>query len=81
MSRFSDGYRYRCCLLTRHQHHQRIHDRAALQQQGNPISGNDLFIAANASPLGITLVMNNMREFVPYPLKIPINESREQANT
>lgn len=48
-----------------HMHYGEI--RATLQQQGNPIGGNDLFIAAHARALGMTLVTNNMREFVRVP--------------
>ena len=37
--------------------------RANLEKQGNPIGGNDLFIAAHALTLGSTLVTANEREF------------------
>ena len=42
-------------------HYARI--RAALQRRGAMIGANDLFIAAHASSLGLTLVTNNTREF------------------
>jgi tRNA(fMet)-specific endonuclease VapC len=38
--------------------------RCALETEGQPISGNDLLIAAHALALGHTLVTANMREFV-----------------
>ena len=38
--------------------------RANLEKQGNPIGGNDLFIAAHALTLGSTLVTANEREFM-----------------
>jgi tRNA(fMet)-specific endonuclease VapC len=37
--------------------------RAALKSQGTMIGANDLFIAAHARCLGLTLVTNNTREF------------------
>jgi tRNA(fMet)-specific endonuclease VapC len=37
--------------------------RAALKLRGTMIGGNDLFIAAHARCLGLTLVTNNTREF------------------
>ena len=37
--------------------------RSLLEQQGNIIGGNDLWIAAHAVTLGLTLVTNNTREF------------------
>ena len=37
--------------------------RAALQTLGTMIGANDLFIAAHARSLGLTLVTNNTREF------------------
>lgn len=37
--------------------------RAALKTSGTMIGANDLFIAANARCLGLTLVTNNTREF------------------
>ena len=37
--------------------------RAALEQKGQPIGGNDLLIAAHALSLGFTLVTANEREF------------------
>jgi tRNA(fMet)-specific endonuclease VapC len=42
-------------------HYARI--RAELRRNGAMIGANDLFIAAHASSLGLTLVTNNMREF------------------
>lgn len=41
--------------------------RAALQQQGQPIGNNDLWLAAHALAEGWTLVTNNTREFVRVP--------------
>jgi tRNA(fMet)-specific endonuclease VapC len=43
------------------QHYARI--RADLRRQGSMIGANDLFIAAHARSLGLTLVTNNTREF------------------
>ena len=37
--------------------------RCVLETKGQPISGNDLLIAAHALALGYTLVTANMREF------------------
>ena len=37
--------------------------RALLAQAGQPIGGNDLFIAAHALALNLTLVSANIREF------------------
>lgn len=37
--------------------------RCKLERAGTPIGSNDLFIAAHALALGLTLVTNNMREF------------------
>ena len=37
--------------------------RADLRKRGMPIGANDLFIAAHARCLGLTLVTNNVREF------------------
>ena len=37
--------------------------RAALKMSGTMIGANDLFIAAHARSLGLTLVTNNTREF------------------
>lgn len=37
--------------------------RAALKKRGTMIGANDLFIAAHARALGLTLVTNNVREF------------------
>lgn len=42
-------------------HYGRI--RSALQVKGTPIGPNDLWIAAHALALGLTLVTNNTREF------------------
>ena len=45
--------------------------RAFLKAQGRPIGANDLFIAAHARHLGLTLVTNNTREYLRVPgLKI-----------
>jgi tRNA(fMet)-specific endonuclease VapC len=41
--------------------------RAALKVSGTMIGANDLFIAAHARCLGLTLVTNNTREFVRVP--------------
>ncbi|MCY4594198.1 MAG: PIN domain-containing protein [Bryobacterales bacterium] len=38
-------------------------NRAALEQAGQPIGGNDLLIAAHALTLGCTVVTANVREF------------------
>ena len=41
--------------------------RAHLQKRGQPIGQNDLFIAAHALALGLTLVSDNVREFSKVP--------------
>ena len=41
--------------------------RAHLDRMGTPIVNNDLWIAAHALTLGITLVSNNLREFERVP--------------
>ncbi len=41
--------------------------RAYLNQAGKPIGGNDLFIAAHALALNLTLVSANVREFSRVP--------------
>ena len=41
--------------------------RALLNQKGQPIGGNDLFIAAHALALDLTLVSANVREFSRVP--------------
>lgn len=41
--------------------------RADLQRTGTAIGPNDLFIAAHARSLGLTLVTNNTREFARVP--------------
>ena len=41
--------------------------RAYLNQAGKPIGGNDLFIAAHALALDLTLVSANVREFSRVP--------------
>lgn len=41
--------------------------RASLKNRGTMIGANDLFIAAHASSLGLTLVTNNTREFGRVP--------------
>ena len=41
--------------------------RADLQKKGMMIGANDLFIAARARSLGLTLVTNNTREFRRVP--------------
>ena len=41
--------------------------RAQLERAGLPIGNNDLWIAAHALVLGITLVTNNTREFERVP--------------
>jgi tRNA(fMet)-specific endonuclease VapC len=43
------------------------HVRAALQQQGQPIGNNDLWLAAHALAEGWTLVTNNTQEFSRVP--------------
>ena len=47
-----------------------VHDnaiRAALEAKGQPIGGNDLWIAAHARSAGLTVVTNNEREFKRVP--------------
>lgn len=41
--------------------------RAALEAKGQPIGGNDLWIAAHAKSAGLTVVTNNEREFKRVP--------------
>lgn len=41
--------------------------RAQLERAGTPIGNNDLWIAAHALALGVTLVSNNTREFARVP--------------
>ncbi len=41
--------------------------RGDLKQRGTMIGANDLFIAAHARHLGLTLVTNNTREFLRVP--------------
>lgn len=41
--------------------------RARLERAGTPIGNNDLWIAAHALALGVTLVTNNTREFGRVP--------------
>ena len=41
--------------------------RARLERAGTPIGNNDLWIAAHALSLGVTLVTNNTREFGRVP--------------
>jgi tRNA(fMet)-specific endonuclease VapC len=41
--------------------------RASLKKIGTMIGANDLFIAAHARSLGLTLVTNNTREFARVP--------------
>ncbi|WP_292827138.1 PIN domain-containing protein [Nostoc sp. JL33] len=41
--------------------------RTDLEQQGKPIGGNDLLIAAHSLTLGLTLVTANTREFSRIP--------------
>jgi tRNA(fMet)-specific endonuclease VapC len=43
------------------------HVRATLQQLGQPIGNNDLWLAAHALAEGWTLVTNNTREFARVP--------------
>lgn len=38
--------------------------RAALEQKGTPIGAMDMLIAAHAKSRGLTLVTNNIREFI-----------------
>jgi len=41
--------------------------RAVLERSGQPIGANDLWIAAHARSLGMTLVSNNIKEFERVP--------------
>jgi tRNA(fMet)-specific endonuclease VapC len=41
--------------------------RTHLEQQGTPIGGNDLLIAAHALSLNLTVITNNVREFSRVP--------------
>jgi tRNA(fMet)-specific endonuclease VapC len=41
--------------------------RSELKRAGKPIGPNDLFLAAHARHLGLTLVTNNVREFGRVP--------------
>ena len=41
--------------------------RAHLERAGTPIGNNDLWIAAHALSLGVTLISNNLREFERVP--------------
>jgi tRNA(fMet)-specific endonuclease VapC len=41
--------------------------RTALERAGTPIGNHDLFIAAHARSLGMTLVTHNLREFDRVP--------------
>ena len=41
--------------------------RAHLERAGTPIGNNDLWIAAHALGLGVTLISNNLREFERVP--------------
>ena len=43
------------------------HIRADLKRHGTMIGANDLFVAAHARSLGLTLVTNNTREFGRVP--------------
>lgn len=45
--------------------------RSHLEQKGTMIGGNDLWIAAHALALGLTLVTNNTREFKRVP-RLPL---------
>ena len=47
--------------------------RADLKKRGAMIGANDLFIAAHARSLGVTLVTNNSREFGRIPLLVMEN--------
>lgn len=53
--------------------------RAALQARGRPIGANDLFLAAHARCLGLTLVTNNTREFARVPGLALDNWTRRRA--
>ncbi len=41
--------------------------RCILEKKGRPIGGNDLWIAAHAITLNVTLVTNNVKEFSRVP--------------
>ena len=41
--------------------------RSVLEKRGTPIGNNDLWIAAHALALGLTLITNNTREFGRVP--------------
>ena len=41
--------------------------RSALERAGTPIGNNDLWIAAHARSLGVTLISNNVSEFERVP--------------
>lgn len=41
--------------------------RATLERAGTPIGNNDLWIAAHARALGVTLISNNVSEFERVP--------------
>ena len=41
--------------------------RSKLEKQGKPIGANDLWIAAHALALNVTLVTNNAKEFLRVP--------------
>lgn len=41
--------------------------RAQLEKKGTPIGNNDLWIAAHALSIGVTLVTNNTKEFQRVP--------------
>jgi tRNA(fMet)-specific endonuclease VapC len=41
--------------------------RATLESRGTPIGNNDLWIAAHAKAIGLTIVTNNEREFRRVP--------------
>jgi tRNA(fMet)-specific endonuclease VapC len=47
--------------------------RAGLKTRGTMIGANDLFIAAHARSLGLTLVTNNTREFARVPKLVVAN--------
>jgi tRNA(fMet)-specific endonuclease VapC len=51
--------------------------RAYLESKGTPIGAYDLFIAAHALALGLTLVTNNVREFRRVPRLIVENWAEE----
>lgn len=51
--------------------------RADLKKRGTMIGANDLFIAAHARSLGLTLVTNNTREFGRVPHLTIENWTRE----